>query len=339
MTKNPQSDARTPAPPTPEGTRPMPTTLRNRTARALAAALAAVVALMPAGAQAGQVAWLDEVVQQVVREAELGARAAGRAEAVTARTASRLFAREADQSLTTLARRSDDLARVARRAEEPAEAALHARFDRLLRADAGLARTFSDLAPAEKRLVVEMGEAAQGLARRYPGQAETMIRRLGVEGLAATRAFGDDVAEVLVKEGPEAVDVLRKTGRPGWKFFTETVLPHKGKLAAAGVFALYLANPEQFVDSAGRATQYAVEQFARAGIAIGGGVVRGLDAAAGGLLTSLGLDSGPLRGLVMAVAALVALLALMSLVGLPLRWALRPITGPIRWLLRRPHAA
>ena len=32
------------------------------------------------------------------------------------------------------------------------------------------------LAPAEKRLVVEMGETAQRLARRYPGQAETMIR-------------------------------------------------------------------------------------------------------------------------------------------------------------------
>lgn len=322
---------------------PLLRSMTNGRRAGLPALVLALLSLLPAGAQAGQVAWLDDFVQQVVREAEVGGRAVGRAEAVTARSATRLFAREAEQSLSSLARRSDDLARVARRAEEPAEAVLHARFDRLVRADAALARTFNDLAPAEKRLVVEMGETAQKLARRYPGQAERMIERLGVEGMAATRAFGDDVAEVIVKEGPESLDVLRKTGRSGWTFFTGTVLPHKGKLAAAGVLALYLANPDQFVDTAGRATQYAVEQFARAGVqlagAVGGGVVRGLDAAASGLLATLGLDSGPLRGLVMAVAALVALLALMTLVGLPIRLALRPITGPLKWLLRGPHTA
>ena len=87
--------------------------------------------------------------------------------------------------------------------EEPAEAALKLRFQRLIKPDPAMAKTFDALAPLEKRLVVEIGEAAQTLARRYPGQAETMVRRLGVEGLSAVRAYGDDVAEVIVKEGPD----------------------------------------------------------------------------------------------------------------------------------------
>ena len=111
-----------------------------------------------------------------------------------------------------------------------------------------------------------MGETAQRLARRYPGQAETMVRQLGPEGLTAVRVFGDDVAEVLVKEGPESLDVLRKTGRGGWSFFTDEVLPHKKKLAAAGVLAAFLANPDKFVDYAGQATEFAVREFARAGV-------------------------------------------------------------------------
>src|SRR5581483_11198670 len=104
-------------------------------------------------------------------------------------------------------------------------------------------------------------ETAQRLARRYPDQAETMIRKLGTEGLSAVRVFGDAVAETLVKEGPESLGVLRKTGRGGWSFFTHEVLPHKKKLAAAGVLALFLANPEKFVDYAGKATDYAVREF------------------------------------------------------------------------------
>jgi hypothetical protein len=308
----------------------------------VAVGLLAVALLAPSPARAGKVGWLDEVVQQVVREAEEGAQVAARVEGRSvARAGGKLFAGQAEESLEALARRSDELARLARAGDEPAEAALRIRFNRLVGSDPQMARTFANLAPAEKRLVVEMGEAAQMIARRYPGQAEPMIRKLGVEGLAAVRTYGDDVAEVIVKEGPASIDVLRKTGRGGWRFFNDKVLPHKKKLIAAGVFGLFLANPEQFVDSAGRATQYAVEQFARAGVslggAIGGGAIRGLDTAVGGLLAPLGLNAGPIRWLVMGVALLVAVLALMALIGLPIRWVLRPFTWPLRKLVDRPR--
>ena len=125
-----------------------------------------------------------------------------------------------------------------------------------MRQDPQALRTFTALAPAEKRLVVELGETAQLLARRYPAEAETMVRRLGPEGLTAVRVYGDDVAEVLAKEGTESIGVLRRSGRAGWSFFTSQVLPHKKKLLAAGVLAAFLANPEKFVDYAGRATEY-----------------------------------------------------------------------------------
>ena len=278
---------------------------------------------------AGKVSWLDEVVQEVMVEARAGGKAAAEGDRAAARAAGRLFAREADEGLETLARRSDALARAAHRAETPSEALLQARFNRLLRPDPETARAFAALAPAERRVVVEMGEAAQGLARRYPGQAEAMVRSLGTEGLAAVRVYGDDVAEVVVKEGPEALGVLRKTGRAGWGFFTGQVLPHKKKLAAAGVLALFLADPDKFIDTAGRATDYAVRQFARAGIdlagAVGAGAARGLEASIGNALAAYGLNSAVLRYLGMGAAALAVFGSAMVLLGLPVRWMLRPV--------------
>lgn len=295
--------------------------------------------LAPNAARAGSLGWLDEVVQQVIRETEVGGRAVARAEGRAARTAGRLFVKEADESMEALAKRSDAIARIAGRLDEPAETALTTRFNRLVKPDADMARTFAGLAPAERRLVVEMGEAAQTLARRYPGQADTMIRRLGVEGLTAVRVYGDDVAEVIVKEGPESLNVVRKAGRGGWRFFTEKVLPNKGKLAAAGVLAVFLANPEKFVDTAGQATQFAVEQFAKAGIglagAVSGGAARGLERAVGGALATVGLDHPVVRWAVIAACVLVAVMALLVMIGMPARLVLRPFTWPWRVLTRR----
>jgi hypothetical protein len=317
----------------------------NRWLPAVALVLVVVLAV-PASASAGQLAWLDEVVQQVVREASAGGRAAvrgGDASATTARAAGRLFVHEADQGLELVARRSDELARAGGRVQRPAEALLQERFARLMRHDPEALRTFKTLEPAEKRLVVTMGETAQQLARRYPGQAETMIRQLGTEGLSAVHVYGDDVAQVLVKEGPESLGVLRKTGRGGWSFFTREVLPHKKKLAAAGVLALFLANPEKFVDYTGRATDYAVREFARAGIqlagAVGGGAAHGLETAISQTLANYGLDYAVLRYAGMALAALVAVLATLVLLGIPVAWLLRPFTWPVRALLaHRRHA-
>jgi hypothetical protein len=301
----------------------------------LAALLAA--ALLASPAHAGKLSWLDEVVQDVVREAEAGARAAARGgDGAAAHAAGRLFVHEADEGLEVVARRYEDLARAGRRFEQPSEALLQSRFARLTRHEPEAARTFSALAPAERRLVVEMGETAQRLARRYPGQAESMIRKLGTEGLSAVRVYGDDVAEVVVKEGPESLGVLRKTGRGGWAFFTKEVLPHKKKLAAAGVLAAFLANPDKFVDYAGRATEYAVREFAKAGInlagAVGGGAARGLESSVARALAAYGLDFAVLRYAGMGLAVLVIVLSIMVIVGLPVRWLFRPLTWPFRLL-------
>jgi len=291
-----------------------------------------------APAHAGKLSWLDEVVQKVIREAGAAGRASARS-SDAAHAAGRLFVHEADEGLEALARRSEGLARVGRRVDQPSEALLNMRFSRLLRNDPEAARTFAALAPAERRLVVEMGETAQRLARRYPDQAETMIRRLGTEGLSAVHVYGDDVAEVIAKEGPESLGVLRKTGRGGWSFFTSQVLPHKKKLAAAGVLAAFLADPDKFVDYAGQATEYAAREFARAGIrlatAAGGGAARGLEASISQALANRGLDFAVLRYVGMALAGLVAVLASLVILGLPIGWFFRPLIWPFRLLITR----
>ena len=315
----------------------------RRLVRATSLALALAFALVaPRLVNAGKVAWLDEVVQEVLVEARAGGKAAaGDGASTLSRSAGRLFAREADEGLESLARRSDALARSARKVESPSEALLQARFNRLIRPEPGTTRAFAALAPAEKRVVVEMGEAAQQLARRYPGQAETMVRKLGTEGLAAVRVYGDDVAEVVVKEGPESLGVLRKTGRGGWDFFTNTVLPNKKKLVAAGVLAAFLANPDKFVDIAGRATEYAVRRFADAGVnllgAVSAGAARGMEATISDALAGHGLDFAVLRYLGMGLAGLLVVGSALVLLGLPVRWMLRPFTWPFR-MIRRASA-
>jgi hypothetical protein len=322
--------------------------LSRRPVAGIAAGLAALmVALgLPIPARAGKLAWLDEVVQEVVKEAEASGKAlarGGEEASVAARGTGRLFAHEGEESLEVLARRSDDLARAGRRGvETTSEALLQKRFARLVPRDLEGAKTFAALAPAEKRLVVEMGETAQRLARRYPGQAERMIQELGTEGMSAVRVFGDDVAEVIVKEGPEAVGVLRKTGRGGWAFFTSQVLPHKKKLIAAGVLAAFLADPDKFVDYAGRATEYAIHEFAKAGVTLAGavtvGATRGLEASLAEALKPYGLNFAVVRYLGMAVAGVAALWAALVLLGLPVRWMLRPVTWPLRMVLGRRRA-
>jgi hypothetical protein len=302
-------------------------TVGYRSTVRLVMAVGSLLAICGTSAQAGVLSWLDDVVQASVKKAD--------PDLARSRSA-RLFAKESaelgEDGLGVMVRRSEDLGRSVRTIDEPADTLLQARFDRMVDGDPEMAREFARLSPAERKFVVNMGEAAQDLARRYPGRADSMIRNMGAEGLSAVAVYGDDVAAVLAAEGPQAVNVLRKTGRPGWKFFTETVLPNKQKLVAAGVLTAFIAAPEQFVDMAGQATDYAVKQFASAGIqlatAVGGGAVRGLESAVGDWLAQQGLNFAAARYLGMFLAAWLVIGSGLVLIGLPARLA----TAPVRWL-------
>jgi hypothetical protein len=298
-----------------------------------------------ASAYAGKLSWLDDVVHEVIVEAKAGGKGIvrdGDVARAELRRAGRLFpTRNANETLEQLVRRSEELAPAGRRAGRPAEAVLQARFSRLLRRDPQALRTFQALEPSEKWLVVELGETAEHLARRYPREAETMVRQLGPEGLSAVRVFGDDVAEVLAKEGSDGLGVLRKGGRGGWAFFTREVLPHKKKLAAAGVLALFLTNPEKFTDYAGQATEFAVREFAKAGIqlasAVSGGAARGLESSIGQTLAAYGLDHPLFRYIGIGLSGLVVLVSLLVILGMPLRWITWPVRSVLpRLVVRRP---
>ena len=79
-------------------------------------------------AQAGKLAWLDDVVQEVIVEAKAGGKTIARevggdGASLGARRAGRLFAsRDAEEGLERLLKQSDELARAGHRVEQPAEA-------------------------------------------------------------------------------------------------------------------------------------------------------------------------------------------------------------------------
>src|SRR5262249_25559458 len=113
-----------------------------------------------------------------------------------------------------------------------------------------------------------------------------------------------------------------------------------------GVLAAFLANPEKFVDYAGQATEFAVQEFAKAGIqlatAVSGGAARGLDNSIGQALSAYGLNSPLLRYLGMGLAGSAVLLSFLVMIGLPVRWLLRPVLWPFRLVLsfrRARHVA
>ena len=105
------------------------------------------------------------------------------------------------------------------------------------------------------------------------------------------------------------------------------------------MLAAFLADPDRFVDYAGRATEYAVREFSRAGVEIAGGATRGLEASISKMLGAHGLDFAVIRYLGMGLAGVVVLFATMILLGLPVRWALQPVLWPLRLVLGRWRAA
>src|SRR5271166_3528968 len=303
---------------------------RSMASLAAGSTLVALVVLGFAGpAQAGKLSWLDDVVREVIAETRASSKSlvrGGEGAKGELRTAGRLFtSHDAEEGLEQFIKRSDEVARAGRRIDHPTEALLQGRISRLLEHDSPALRSFAAPEPAEK-----------------------MVRQLGPEGLTAVRVFGDDVAEVMVKEGPESLNVLRKTGKGGWSFFTHQVLPHKKKLAAAGVLAAFLVDPDKFVDYAGQATEFAAREFAKAGItlasAAGNGAAQGLESSIGQALAAHGLDRPVFRYVGMALASLVALGSLFVIVGLPVRLMLRPfgwavaIMNSLRRRLRMPRS-
>jgi hypothetical protein len=245
--------------------------------------------------------------------------------------------RGTEELFENAAKQHDQLLRTAGRIAKLDEQALAGRLTEwTARADSETVQTLAQMSAAERRFVVEAAETAGTLSRKFPNDATEMVRQLGLEGLSYTRVYGDEVAQVVLREGPESLGVLRKGGRGAWTFFNETVLPHKKKLAAAGVLAAFLASPDQFVDMAGRATDYALREFARAGVelastlpgAVAGGVHLGVDQ----VLDRWGLNYAPLRWSAVATLLSVATVACMRLLGLPLATLIWPFRVAVRRL-------
>jgi hypothetical protein len=294
-------------------------------------ALAAAVCLV-AGQPAlagGKMSVLEGLVRTAIEEGR-GELKAGTKLAEDAR-----LLRGGEELFENAARQHEALLRSVGRIAELDEPTLAKRLTQLTaRADSETVQTLAQMSMAERRFVVEAAETAGTLSRKFPNEASEMVRRLGPEGLSYTRVYGAEVAEVVLKEGPESIGVIRKGGRGAWAFFTDSVLPHKKKLAAAGVLAAFLASPDKFVDVTGRVTDYAVREFARAGVelasslpsAVTGGIQVGVDR----VLDRWGMNYAPLRWSAVAFLLVLAATATMRLVG----WPVRSLFWPFKFAAR-----
>lgn len=295
-----------------------------------AAFVGAAVLSVPSRAHAGKMTVLEGVIRAAIEDGR-GELKAGVKLAEEAR-----LVRGSEELFENAARQHETLLRAAGRFAELDETALTRKLAQLTaRTDSETARTLAQMSTAERRFVVEAAETAGTLSRKFPNEASEMVRRLGPEGLSYVRVYGDDVAEVVLREGPESLGVIRKGGRGAWTFFNESVLPHKKKLIAAGVLAAFLANPDKFVDMAGQATDYAVREFARAGVELASvvpsSVANGIDAGVDKVLSRWGVNYGPVRWTIVGFLLLASAAAVMKLVG----WPFRVLTWPVAFATRR----
>lgn len=192
------------------------------------------------------------------------------------------------EALTRAGRRVDDLppaGPIFKRADDlpanwagklPAsnESELLRRFDRLEGVNDGLRRQFQTLSPAHRAAVIELGEASQRIIRKYDN-ADDLLRKLDVDGLAQMRTYGDFVVDGVQVMGPEYKTVVRKMGAGAGDFFTRYITPHKAKWLAAGAAAAYMANPEFWHDALGNLTEYGIRHLTQLGIEAGASVSRG----------------------------------------------------------------
>ena len=240
-------------------------------------------------------------------------------------------------------RRSEELAKAGRRFDQPSEALLKPGF----RGCSNRIRRFCERSRHSRRprsgLVVELGETAQTLARRYPANAEAMVRRLGPEGLSAVRVFGDDVAEVLVKEGPESMSVLRKAGARRLVVLHEYGLTQQEEAGRRGRAGGVPGQPREVrrLRRPGHRVRRPRVRQGRHSACLGrraGRSPRAREFDRQKPWPSYGLNFPVLRWLGMGLAAIVAAGALMIVLGLPVRWLLRPFAmycGPLDSCSRR----
>jgi hypothetical protein len=292
-----------------------------------------VTSALGAPAYAGKMTVLEGLVRAAMEEGR------GELKAGTRIAAEARLMRGGEEIFENAARQHEMLLRAAGRFAELDEPALAKRITQLsVRADSETVRTLAQMSGAERRFVVEAAETAGSLTRKFPNEAVEMVERLGPEGLSYARVYGDSVAEVVLKEGPESLGVIRKGGRGAWTFFNETVLPNKGKLAAAGVLAAFLASPDKFVDMAGRATDYAVREFARAGVQLAsevpGSVANGIHEGVDRVLDRWGMNYAPLRWSAVVVLIATACVAGLRIIGWPIRTLAWPVTFALRRLRR-----
>ncbi|MCS6850416.1 MAG: hypothetical protein NZ700_04520 [Gemmataceae bacterium] len=271
-------------------------------------------------------------------------------------TASIVFT-ESDEALKILARRT---------ASFPSDDVFMTRFSRLSGVDDTLRAEFRALKPAEKRLVVELGEGVQLALRRYPDDGLALIQKLDAGGLAQARTYGDfvvdgahwlqtdDVAKALgaVKLGPEEAtalsrtlalkslpntlqpehliplwkSVIRKMGKGAGVFWKTYIAPHKAKWLVAGLLATYLIMPEKFHDAIGNLTEYALRQLAELGIAASSGAVQGT---VGGLVDAIKARYADDPATTTLVTVFVILMLLLAVPWVR-RWICLGLLGAIR---------
>ena len=219
----------------------------------------------------------------------------------------RIFSQQADDAAKLLARKSP---------QHADEAKIFSRFRRLPGVDDSFNAEFRALPLAEQRFIVELGEGAQSVLRRYPQKGLNLLRHLDSDGLAQARTYGnfvvdgtawlhsDEVFRALratklapdqavaitktlgLKAAPHTLQpehlaplwksVVRKTGNGAGRFWTTYVLPHKKKWLVGGLLVTYLAMPEKFHDGVGNLTQYAVKALSGLGVSAATGAARGL---------------------------------------------------------------
>ena len=226
----------------------------------------------PVPAHAGKLSWLDEVVQEVIAEARAGGQDAGHGRSTA--TAGRGPRRRAAVRWRTRPTRGWSSSSAGPTTWPGPAGGSSSRPRRCSRRGSPGSCGTTPRPSAPSRPCAGREAAGRRDGRDRPAARPPLSRRGRDDGPPARAPRGSRPSASSAttwprsssRKGPRAWACSARPAGGAGRSSPEQVLPHKKKLAAAGVLAAFLADPDKFVDYAGQATEYAVREFARAGI-------------------------------------------------------------------------
>lgn len=269
-------------------------------------------------------------------------------------TRSKGITRKIDADLSKsgqLTDKMDDAARATVR-----KAAMFQALEKAIPDNPALLKEIRTLDNASQETAVVLAKGGQSIVRAMPDIAGRgqLLKRGGADVVAAVGLHGDDAARaamrldaaiqggsLIVPAGKRAVTledfgrIMTETGESGWRFWQTYVQPHWKLWLGSGALALYLADPEQFQDTAGQLSEAGFRHLGLLMGEVSAGSIRGISQGTAQVVEKVAVETA--TGFLQSWQGIISGLLILFGISLLFRRVRYYMLWPLRWLNKAPN--